>query len=108
AGQVAVMRGPQVFCLSTEKNKELAGEHLGDVTIDPDTLKGPFEGDSVRPGGLAVKAKVSKEVPGTFEGHGYEHEVILTEFPDPGGRHTYFYVLRMGRIGRRDELFPPE
>ena len=108
AGQVAVMRGPQVFCLSTDRNEELAGQELGDVTIDPDTLQGPIKDDSVRPGGLAVRAKVSKEVPGTFEGGGYEHDVVLTEFADPGGRHTYFYVVRMGRIGRRDELIPPE
>ena len=103
AGKVAVMHGPQVFCLNPERNDGFDKGNLEDVTIDPDTLRGPIPDDSVRPEGRAVKVKASPDIP-FAPGPQYEYDLLLTECADPGGRATYFHMLRMGRVGQRDEL----
>ena len=103
AGQVAVMRGPQLFCLNPDRNPSLKGADLEELHIDPESLKGPDPDDSVRPDGQAVRVKGSKSMP-FAPGVRYKLDLVLTEFPDPGGRATYFRVLRMGRVGVEDEL----
>ena len=103
AGQVAVMRGPQLFCLNPDRNPALKGADLEELHIDPASLKGPEPDDSVRPGGQAVRARAARSMP-FAPGVNYSLDLVLTEFPDPGGRATYFRVLRMGRVGVEDEL----
>jgi hypothetical protein len=91
AGRVALMRGPQVFCLNPAQNSDLAkldGAELGYLAIDPTSLGTPVRSDVVRPGGLACKASFWK--PGFGLDHKADYELTLTEFPDPDGKATYF------------------
>ena len=64
------------------------GTDLGYLAIDPHSLGAPIQSDVVRPGGLACK--VSAWNPGFSLATKTDYELILTEFPDPGGRATYF------------------
>lgn len=91
AGRVAVMCGPRVFCLNRALNPALAQEDLRLVTIDPDTLEGPFPDESVRPGGLACKVRAWRTT-NWYPSAPPDWELTLTEFPDPGGEATYFHV----------------
>lgn len=91
AGRAAVMYGPVVFALNREQNPVLKDVDLRLITIDPATLSGPTPDDSVRPGGLAcsVKAWLTTH---WYPQSGYDYEIKLTEFPDPGAEMTYFHV----------------
>jgi DUF1680 family protein len=91
AGRVAVMRGPQVFCLDPTQNPDLAkldGVELGYLALDPQSLGEAVQSDVVRPGGLSCKASFWK--PGFGLGSEADYEVTLTEFPNPEGKATYF------------------
>lgn len=91
SGRVAVMRGPLVFCLGRAKHKELAGVDLRLLTIQPTSLEGPVPDQTVRPGGLACK--VSAWGPGAWYPMAKpEHQLLLTEYPDPAGEAIYFHV----------------
>ncbi|MBD3268078.1 hypothetical protein GF373_15545 [bacterium] len=103
AGRVAVMRGPQLYCLNPSRNEGLEGVDLREVIIDPETLAGPFTDASVRPNGTAVRVKGWKKM-GFTTGGNHQLELSLTEFPDPDGEFTYFRIRRLGRVGVRDEL----
>ncbi len=107
AGRVAVMRGPQVFCLNPAQDPALAkldGTDLGYLALDPDSLGSPIRSDAVRPGGLACKVSAWK--PGFSLAAKADYELVLTEFPDPGGKATYFR-LRDFSAAVPDELFTP-
>lgn len=103
AGRVAVMRGPQLFCLNPKKNPDVGGLDLRQICIDPETIEGPFPDDTVRPGGMACRVKGWKTI-GFSTGGGHELTLTLTEFPDPDGTFTYFRVRKMGLEGVDDEL----
>ena len=94
AGRVAVARGPQVFCLSRSRNKDVKGLDTVDLrllVLDPASIEGPIPDDTIRPDGVACRVKAWR--PGDF----YPHtppalKLTLTEFPDPDGEATYFLV----------------
>ncbi len=91
AGRVAIMRGPVVYCLSPDQNEKLKQMVLRTITIAPDTVTGPSEDDSVRPGGTALT--VEAWPPGSWYPMAKRTlKLKLTEFPDPGGRATFFHV----------------
>jgi len=91
AGCVAVMRGPLVFTLNRGRNKGLDDVDLRLVTIDPATLEGPREDDSVHPGGLACRVRAWG--PGKwYPAAPRDLDLVLTEFADPGGEAAYFHV----------------
>lgn len=105
AGRVAVMRGPQVFCLNPAQNAELAkldGVDLGRLALDPKSLGAPVRSEVVRPDGLACKVSMWK--PGFGLNTRTDYELTLTEFPDPDGKATYFR-LRDYSAAVEDELF---
>ena len=94
-GHVALMQGPQLFCLNRARHPELKDLDLRLVVIDPQTLEGPFLDDSVRPSGSAFRVKAWK--PGSW----YplvpnELTLTLAEFPDPDGEATFFKVPNPG------------
>lgn len=103
AGRIAVMRGPQLFCLNLEKNPDARGIDLRQVYIDPETIEGPFPDDTVRPGGMACRIKGLKSL-GFSTGGNHDLTLTLTEFPDPEGVFTYFRVRKMQETGIKDEL----
>ena len=94
AGRVAVARGPQVFCLSRSRNKDVKGLDTVDLrllVLEPASIEGPIPDDTIRPDGVACRVKAWR--PGDF----YPHtppalKLTLTEFPDPDGEATYFLV----------------
>lgn len=95
AGRVAVMRGPQVFCLNPAQNKALANldaVDLGRYTLDPASLA-VVPDDSIHPHGVAIRGGAWKPGYGTLP----KHDLILTltEFADPGGQATYFKLRDM-------------
>jgi hypothetical protein len=104
-GRVAVMRGPLVFCLNPAGEEAIAdwdGADLSQITLDPQSFGDPVPDDSVRSGGLACLVGAWKP------GYGCKRpgnlKLRLTEFPDPGGRATYFR-LQDSSVAVDDELF---
>jgi DUF1680 family protein len=92
AGRVAVMRGPLVFCLNRDRHKD-AGlpKDLRTLVIDPTSLAGPVPDNIVRPEGLACRVRAFR--PGSQPpAVKADLELLLTEFPDPGGEATFLLV----------------
>ncbi len=96
SGRVALLRGPQLFCLNptrVEPGAGVTGDHeLRYLTIDPETPGEPKPDASVRPNGVSVSLQAWSY------GKSYVEKPDLTlhlsEFPDPAGRATYFRVPR--------------
>jgi hypothetical protein len=104
AGRVAVMRGPQVFCLNPAQQPALAkldGVELGYLALDPASLAAPVANAAVRPDGLGCRVRAWK--PGFSLAPKADFELTLTEFPDPDGKATYFRLRDFGPAVR-DEL----
>ncbi|HOV32695.1 MAG TPA: glycoside hydrolase family 127 protein [Candidatus Hydrogenedens sp.] len=92
AGRVAIMYGPQVFCVDKKLNPTLTDKDLRLITIDPKTIEGPFPDDTVRQGGLRCTVKGWNTL-SWYPLVEYDYEnIILTEFPDPDGEMTYFHL----------------
>jgi len=93
-GRVAIMRGPQVYCLNPEsdtnhkRNPTLEGMSLRDITIDSSSLSGPEWDDSLRPDGTACRLRAWS--PGRGIDLPADLDLTLTEFPDPDGQEIYF------------------
>ena len=108
AGRVAVMRGPQIFCLDPAQNPDLAkldGVELGYLALDPASLANPVKSKAVRPDGLGCRVQAWKA--GFGLGGKADFTLTLTEFPDPNGKATYFR-LRDFKMAVDDELFSDE
>jgi DUF1680 family protein len=105
AGRVAVMRGPQVFCLDPAQNPALAkldGTELGYLALNPGSLTTPVPNATVRPDGLGCRVQMWKA--GFGLGKKADYDLTLTEFPNPEGKVTYFR-LRDYSVAVNDELF---
>lgn len=97
AGRVAVMRGPQVFCLNPAQNPDLAaqdGADLGYLTLDPSSLTDPASSGAVRPGGVGCRVRAWR--PGFSISPKTDYDLVLTEFADPDGKATYFRLRDYG------------
>ena len=108
AGRVAVMRGPQLFCLNPAQDPALAnldGVELGYLALNPASLARPVQNSAVRPNGLGCSVEAWK--PGFGIGKKADYTLTLTEFPDPDGKATYFR-LRDFSAAVDDELFVPK
>lgn len=106
AGRVAVMRGPVLFCLNPAQNPAIEkydGADLGQFTLRLASAKAE-KSTAVRPDGLACRVDAWK--PGYSTSPRPEFVLLLTEFPDPGGKATYFRVRDLG-VGVDDELLGP-
>ncbi|WP_347245867.1 beta-L-arabinofuranosidase domain-containing protein [Thermogutta sp.] len=91
SGRVAVMYGPLVFCLSRQGHADLKDIDLRLITINPETLEGPFPDETVHPGGVACRVKAW--APGAWYPQApTSYTLELTEFADPTGEATYFHV----------------
>jgi len=104
AGRVAVMRGPQLYCLNPAQNAALAkldGTELGYLALDPSSLTDPVRSDAVRPDGLGCRVQAWN--PGFSLEKKSDLTLTLTEFPDPDGKATYFR-LRDFSVAVDDEL----
>ena len=92
-GKVALIHGPVVYGISNTLNPSVL-ETL-DLTIDPNSISLPEKDDSYRPGGLKCMASVTK---------GEISEIIFTEFIDPTGIKTFFYLTEKSPLVEDDEL----
>jgi len=107
--RVAVMRGPIVFCLNPTLNEVLTGKDLRALTIIPSTLQLPMTDHTLRPNGITcrVRAYSQLEVHSKPEPPFVSYmDLILTEFPDPGGETSYFLTPDM-KDAVDDELLGP-
>lgn len=89
-GRVAVARGPMLFTCNPKRNPDMANIDPRLMVLDPGSIEGPFPDDSVRPGGMACRAKVW--MPGAWYPSEGTKELVLTEFADPGAVATYFLI----------------
>ena len=91
-GRVALMRGPVVYCIGVAGNAELLKKYPEPrhLVIDPASLGKPVTDASVRPAGLKISAKAW--APGNHGKGAATLDIVLTEFVDPSGVATYFYV----------------
>jgi hypothetical protein len=106
-GRVALMHGPQLFCLNRARHPELKEVDLRLLVIDPQSLEGPVADDSVRPGGLAFRVKAWKPG-GWYPLEELAYTLTLTEFPDPDGEATFLKVPNPGDSRFvADELLAP-
>ncbi|HTN08812.1 beta-L-arabinofuranosidase domain-containing protein [Agriterribacter sp.] len=102
AGRVAVMRGPQVFCLNPTQNKNLEKKDAADLTnfiIDPGSLKLLPNDTTVDSGRVTCAVKMGDRILTI----GTPMELKLTTFPDPEGKVVYFRVPDLG-VAVPDEL----
>jgi DUF1680 family protein len=94
AGRAAIMRGPLLFCLDPLQNESLShldGADLGRIVVDLHSIEEvPVKNDDVRPNGIACRLKASDKP--YAMGNAANLSLILTEFPDPDGKCTYFRV----------------
>ncbi|MDA2925861.1 glycoside hydrolase family 127 protein [Acidobacteria bacterium AH-259-G07] len=88
AGRAALMRGPLVYCLNPQRSPGLERFELRDITLDLDSLEGPRLDDSVQSAGLACRIKAWS--PGRSLNEPTDLDLVLTQFPDPGGEEIYF------------------
>jgi len=91
AGRVAVMRGPMLFGLNPDRQENFDPDIARLMLIDADSLELSGPEDSVRPGGLACKARFWN--PNNYNAQAKaDISFVLTEYADPGCRATYFLV----------------
>jgi DUF1680 family protein len=91
AGRVAVMRGPMLFCLNPERQKDLEAETMKLLRLDPSSMRLAGTDDSVRPDGLTCQASFWR--PGDYNAaRPADMKLTLTEYADPGCQWTYFLV----------------
>jgi hypothetical protein len=101
AGRAVLMRGPVVFCLSKKRNTALKKIDIRGITLDPRSIDGPVPDNTVRPDGMAFRIKGWS--PGQDLSKAADLDLLLTEFPDPGGEAVYF-LLSDNTIAVDDEL----
>ena len=92
AGRVAVMRGPQLFCLNPDRQDNFSADMMRFMAIDPTSPELSDPDQSIRPQGLTCKAKFwspSNYWPSAAP----DFQLTLTEYPDPGCQQTYFQVI---------------
>ncbi|MFC1633404.1 beta-L-arabinofuranosidase domain-containing protein [Planctomycetota bacterium] len=91
AGRVAVMRGPMLFCLNPERQKDFDPDIMRLMWLDPASLKLSGQDDSIRPKGLTCQALFWP--PTNYNAAGKATlKLTLTEYADPDCRATYFLI----------------
>ncbi|MBN1806686.1 MAG: glycoside hydrolase family 127 protein [Sedimentisphaerales bacterium] len=91
AGRVAVMRGPVLFCLNPERQKDFDSEIMRLMWLDPHSLKLSGRDNSIRPDGLACEALFWN--PNNYDASSKaDIKLVLTEYADPGCKATYFLI----------------
>jgi len=105
AGRVAVMRGPMLFCLNPERQKDFDPDMMRLMWLDPASLKFSGKDHAIRPNGLTCRALFWP--PTNYNAAGKATlELTLTEYADPDCRATYFLVPNpRDEVLVDDELF---
>ena len=91
AGRVAVMRGPMLFCLNPERQKDFDPDIMRLMWLDPTSVKLSGKDDTIRPDGLTCEALFWN--PNNYNAASKaDIKLTLTEYADPGCKATYFLV----------------
>jgi DUF1680 family protein len=100
SGRAALMRGPQVFCISKDQNPWMEEIPFSSVSLDPASVT------RIKPTGITAErhGQAARVTGKTKEGQTIE--VILTDFPEINGEETYF-TLTDPSAARQDELYHP-
>lgn len=103
-GRVAVMRGPLLFCLNSQKQDGLDPETMKLLRLDVSSLRLGEADQTIRPDGLTCQASFWK--PEDYNAAGpAELRFTLTEYADPQAEWTYFLVPNPDADGAvEDEL----
>jgi uncharacterized protein len=100
-GRAALMRGPQVFCVSREQNPQLEDTDISSFTFDASSAK------AIEPSGAtALRNGQAVSVIGKTE-DGNVVEVIFNDFPEINGEETYFRISELA-VAQKDELYRTE
>jgi DUF1680 family protein len=91
--KVALMRGPVVYGISGDLNSWIAED--SEITIDPNSISAPATTDLYRPGGLSYNALLADD---------NNTPIIFTEFIDPTGIKTFFFLSDKSDLLSEDEL----
>jgi uncharacterized protein len=99
-GRVAIMRGPQVYCLNPARNAAIEGADLRRLVVNTDKPPTLQNDEALRKNGTAcqIPAWSSEGKEGATDAR-----LLLTEFPDPGGQAVYFQAKGKAPV-TRDEL----
>ena len=90
-GRVAVMRGPMLFCLNPERQKDFDPDIMRLMWLDPTSVKLSGKDDTIRPDGLTCEALFWN--PNNYNAASKAGiKLVLTEYADPGCNATYFLV----------------
>jgi DUF1680 family protein len=104
-GRAALMRGPQVFCVSRTHNPALNSISLDQITLKPDSVR------TVTPPAITAArhgqaAEVKAWSPGRPRTAAPDLCLILTDFPEVTGEETYFPLTDLS-AALPDELYQP-
>jgi hypothetical protein len=93
-GRAAIMRGPVIFTFNPERNGELDAAAKAEprrLKVNPREIELPAVDNCVRPEGVVcvVRAWAPDVQPWLMAPR---VAVVLSEYPDPGGRSIYFTV----------------
>jgi len=105
SGRVAVMRGPQLFCLNPNLQENFNPDIMRLIAIDPTSLKLSNVDSLIRPNGLTCQAYFWD--PNNYSAQSKAPiKLLLTEYADPGCQATYFLIRNPNSdIFVDDELF---
>ncbi len=91
SGRVAVMRGPQLFCLNPDRQENFDPEIMRLIYIDPSSPELSDVDNSIRPQGLTCRANFWN--PNNYNAQAKPAiKLTLTEYADPGCQATYFLI----------------
>ena len=88
-GRVAIMRGPQMYCVNRSRHPEPANMDPRLLVLDPNGGFDVVADDSVRPGGRGVGIK-TWSTDSWYPVTASDLTITCTEFADPGGEAAYF------------------
>ncbi len=99
-GRYALMRGPQLFCISKDWNPKLKGVALSGLSIDPASIK-----EMKAIGSTATrKGQMARATGRTASGDTLE--IVFVDFPEENGEETYFHLTDPS-VAVEDELYHP-
>ncbi|NQU42579.1 glycoside hydrolase family 127 protein [bacterium] len=103
-GYYALMRGPQVFCLSERYNPNLKDYSWRDITVDPESLGPPSQEDQRVKQRNGLMCTATGWSPTSDRSQPADVNLVFTDFPEESAMETY-YKLPDATDTMEDELY---